>query len=105
MIIKLTKKIFYEDTEYEELNFNLEGLKCFDLFQVEDLGRSLDKENFQLWGTRHIILLAARAAGVPFTLIYELSAKDFMKIQLAIINFFSDIISSASQEESSDAPF
>ena len=105
MIIKLTKKIYHEDHEYEELNLNLEGLKCFDLLQVEDLGRTLDKDRFQLWGTRHIMLLAARAAGVQFTVLYELSAKDFMTVQLAVVNFFSDIISSASQEINSDVPF
>ena len=105
MIFKLTKKIFYEDNEYEELNLDLEGLKCYDLFQVEDLGRTLDKERFQLWGTRHIMLLAARAAGINFLAMYEVSAKDFLKIQVAIINFFSDVISPESTRDSSEAPF
>ena len=73
MIIKLTKKITYEGHEYEELNLDLESLTGRDLFASEDAARILDGDKFQLWGTRHVIQIAARAAKVTALLFYELS--------------------------------
>ena len=105
MIINLTKKIFYDGKEYEELNMDLDGLRCQDLLVAENSARVIDKDKFQLWGTRHIMQILALACHVPISIIYELSAKDFMRMQSAVINFFSDIISPASQEDSSVVPF
>ena len=105
MIINLSKKVFFHDEEYEELNMDLEGLSCKDLLNAESSARMVDDEKFQLWGTRHIIDIIALACHVSVGVIYELSAKDFMKMQLAVINFFSDIISTASTLDNSEVPF
>ncbi len=105
-IIKLSKSFFKNDKEYTQLAFDFEKLTGYDLIQIEQTCRLLDKDEFQLWGTKHILYIAGRACeGLNVDDLLSLSMKDCMKIQMVVMNFFNDVVSTAQGQDISEVPF
>ncbi len=102
MHITFSKEIPYRDTTLNGLDFDLDSLTGNDLIQAEEsLRRS--NANAPLWGTQHIIYIAAKSAHIPPDVLKGLSAKDFMTVYMAVSNFFGNMASEESTPERSDA--
>lgn len=102
MQITLTKEIPYRDYTLSTLNFDLDSLTGNDLIQAEESLRK-SSPNAPLWGTQHIIYIAAKSAHIPPDVLKGLCAKDFMNVYMSVSNFFGNMVSEDSQAQASDA--
>lgn len=101
MHITFTKEIPYRDSTLNGLDFDLDSLTGNDLIQVEESLRKTSP-NAPLWGTQHIIYIAAKSAHIPPDVLKGLTAKDFMQVYMTVSNFFGGMVSEDSQQEASE---
>lgn len=103
MKVKLSQPFHYKDYDIEFIELNLDSLTGRDLISCENNLRLINS-NAPLWGTEHVLIIAEKASNINSEELKNLPAKDFMKLQLAILNFFSDTTSQVSlQNNSADA--
>lgn len=101
MKVTLSQPFHYKDYDIETIELNLEQLTGRDLIACENSLRLINP-NAPLWGTEHVMLIAEKASKINSEELKNLLAKDFMKIQLAVLNFFSDATSQISPQNSSE---
>lgn len=95
VVVKLSKSISWEDTEYKELNLKFDNLSGDDIINAESdfMDFVVGKKNvfiaFKDDHPAYLAVLAAKAAGVHPNIMKKLSAKDFLKVTGASKRFLN----------------
>lgn len=97
-VVKLSRPISWEGTDYKEFTLNFDGLSGQDILEVEsdfmDFIRG-QKNVFVQFKNEHpgyLAVIAAKAAGVHPNLMKKLPGKDFLKVTDAARDFLSGLV-------------
>lgn len=100
MQIKLHKPLTYHDAELDTLDIDLDGLTGNDMIDAESNVRRAYPGS-PLYGARHIAAIASKASHIPAEVITGMNARDFLRLQGEIMDFFSPSSLEASQPDNS----
>lgn len=89
-IVKLRKPLMYNGTEYEELEFDFDGLTGNDSLEVEkELARRGVQVLVPAFSGEYLVRIAARACTAPIghDAMLKMSIQDYNKIRSRVRNF------------------
>ena len=101
MKLTLSRPVSYKDTELHELDVDLDTLTGNDLITAENNFRRANPDG-QLFGSVHMLYIAARACSVPAETLKALNARDYMRLVNEVYAFFGNTDSEASAPEITD---
>ncbi|MBQ4431077.1 MAG: phage tail assembly protein [Synergistaceae bacterium] len=101
MKLALTQPLSYKDTQLTELELDYGNLTGNDLIMAEGNYRKADPDG-QLFGSYHMLYIAARACHVTAETLKGLCAKDYMRVINSAYSFFGDMASEVSVPEITD---
>lgn len=97
-VIKLSRPLSWEETEYTELALDFDGLSGDDIMAIEsdfmDFIKGQKNVFVQFKGEHpgYHAVVAARAAGVNPFMIKKLSARDFLRVTGAAKDFLNGLV-------------